>query len=456
MKSTEEFIKDMFAARKEAAGGKSLGFNPFQRLVFFFSLLIALGTILLMLPWATPVGQSIRLIDALFTATSAICVTGLIVQDTATAFSPLGQVVILVLIKIGGLGYMIFATAAAVLIGKRLGIHDRVAIKQAMNLETHEGMNKFLNRVLVISFSFELIGALVMTLFFMKDFSPLQAAMHGIFHSISGFNNAGFSLFSDNLAGQSHQPMIIATITFLALFGGLGFFVLNEFLDILRKKRNKLSVHSKIVLTTTAVLLIAGTLGIWFTAHNTLGEAFFLSSISRTAGFNIQDTGAIPYAGLFFIMPLMFIGASPGGTGGGIKTTTFAMVILSVWATLRGKNDVVIFHRRITSPTIFKALMVGVTLITVLISVSLVLFAIEGQGLIKVLFEVTSALGTVGLSVGDGGHLSLSALFSVPGKLVIIFAMLIGRLGPLTLGLAAAFQAQHPQLKYPEGRVSIG
>ncbi len=456
MKSTDEFIKDMFTTRREATGGKGQGFNPFQRLVLFFVFLILAGTGLLLLPWATPVGHPLHIIDALFTSTSAICVTGLIVRDTATAFTPLGQGIIIVLIKIGGLGYMMLASAAVILMGRKISLHDRQTIKQAMNLETTEGMRKFIWRVLTLSLTMELLGGLIISVPYIRTDGLIKALGIGFFHSISAFNNAGFSVFSDNLVSQQDKLVVPLTILLLALIGGLGFFVLNEVWDVLTKKRTKFSVHSKIVFATTAGLLIAGTLGLMITAHLDIWHSFFISSICRTAGFNISEINHLPAESLFLIIPLMFIGASSGGTGGGVKTTTFALVLFSVWSTLRGKDDVVAFRRAIPINTIFKALMIIVAMIFILGLLTLLLVVIEHEHVIKILFEVASALGTVGLSVGDGAAESLCANFSWAGKLIIIVAMFIGRLGPLTLGLAAAYQAQHPQLKYPEGRVSIG
>ena len=393
---------------------------------------------------------------SLFISTSAVCVTGLIVRDTATAFTPFGQGVILLLFKVGGLGYMILATSAAVLLGRKMGVNERATIKQALNLDTTEGMGRFVRNVIFVSLGAELLGAIVITFSFLGDHTFGRAAALGVFHAVSGFNNAGFCLFSDNLMGEGGNPVVITTILFLAVLGGLGFFVFHEFIYILRGKRRKISVHTKIVLITTLALSVLGAIGLYFTAEMNWGQAFFLSSVARTAGFNIQDTSALAFRSQTLLIPLMFIGASPGGTGGGIKTTTFAIVIMAIWATLRGKNEVTAFHRRINAETIFKALMIFVVMSISLIGLTLTLELLENRSIGQVLFEMASAIGTVGLSLGDGGNLSLSALFSTPGKLLVVITMFIGRLGPLTLGLAAAFQSQHPQVKYPEGRVSIG
>jgi trk/ktr system potassium uptake protein len=456
MKSTEEFIQDLFAARRAISGKKAGGMSPPQRLVLSFAIIVAIGTILLLLPWSTPADQPIAWVDALFTATSAVCVTGLIVRDTATSFTPFGQTVIVLLFKVGGLGYMILATSAAILLGRKMGVHERATIKQALNLDTTEGMGRFVRNVIFVSLGAELIGTIVITLSFLGDHTLGRSLALGAFHAISGFNNAGFCLFTDNLMGEGGNPVVVITILLLALMGGLGFFVFHEFIYILRGKRKKISIHTKIVLITTISLTILGAIGLYFTADMNWGQAFFLSSVARTAGFNIQDTGALAFRSQMLMIPLMFIGASPGGTGGGIKTTTFAVVIMAIWSTLRGRNEVTAFHRRITSETIYKALMVFVVMSCMLVGLTLTIELLENRSIGLVLFEMASALGTVGLSMGDGGNLSLSALFSTPGKVLVVITMFIGRLGPLTLGLAAAFQSAHPQVKYPEGRVSIG
>lgn len=456
MKSTEEFIQDMFTSRREAAGGKALGINPQQRLVLFFAALIGAGALLLLLPWCVPQGQPLSIVDALFTATSAVCVTGLIVRDTATSFTPFGQVIIITLVKLGGLGYMLLATAAAVILGRRLGMTERVALKQALNLETAEGLGRFIVRVILFTLGLELIGGLVMAAAYWPGHTPGRALALGFFHSVSGFNNAGFCLFSDNLMTEGNVPVATHSIMILAIVGGLGFLVINEFIDLLKGRRKKLSMHTKIVLVATASITVLGMLGLHYGAKLSWDHSFFLSSIARTAGFNIENTGQLPLGAQFFLIPLMFIGASPGGTGGGIKTTTFALVLIAIWSLLRGRNNVIVFNRQVTADTLYRAMMIMVCMVSLLVGLTLFMVAWENQHLSGVLFEMTSALGTVGLSVGNGDTLSLSALFSPLGKVVVILSMFVGRLGPLTLGLAAAYQAQHPQVQYPEGRVSVG
>ena len=458
MKPTEEFLKEIFLERRKARGHWFPHLLPAQRLVLFFFLLVMLGTGLLLLPWAVPADRPLSWVDALFTATSAVCVTGLIVRDTATAFTPFGQVVIAFLIQAGGLGYMLLATSAAALAGRRIGVQERVTIKQALNLDTAEGLGRFVRNVLLVTFLIEAIGAVVLTLAYWPGRSLPRALALGSFHAVSGFNNAGFTLFSDNLMGRGGVPAAIWTIVALAIVGGLGFFVLNEFLGFFRRgdRPPRLSVHTKTVLWTTALLLVLGGLGLWAAGGGDWSHALFLSGAARTAGFNVENTAGLSQAARFLLIPLMFIGASPGGTGGGIKTTTLAVLMVSLWALLRGRKAPLVFRRRLGMETIYRAFIVTLTMGVLLFGGTLVMTLWEGLPLEAVLFEMTSALGTVGLSMGDGGNLSLCATFSLPGKLAVAASMFLGRLGPVTLALATASAVGKEYIIHPEGRVSIG
>lgn len=459
MKSPQEFIQEMFISRQSVLAGRTWNINPPQRLVAFFVIIIALGTALLMLPWSHPAGRAISLVDAFYTSASAACVTGLIVCDTAADFSPFGQLVIIALIQIGGLGYMVLATAAAVLLGRRLGITERSAVAQSLNLDSAEGMGRFLRSVIIFTVAVETAGALLIAAAYWPEHSPGRALALGFFHSIASFNNAGFSLFADNLATAGNRPLAVATVMALTVIGGIGFLVYQEVWGRLRGQRQRFSVHTKLVLITTAALLLLGWLGLMWGAHLTSLQALFLSVVSRTSGFSLQDTGLLPVGAQWLIILLMFIGASPGGTGGGIKTTTFAVVLMALWALARGRDRVVVFGREVSQDTVQKALVITVSMALTVVGVSFLILAFESgaYALSSVLLEVTSALGTVGLSVGDGGGvLNLSARFSAVGKLLVILTMFIGRLGPLTLGVASVTKNAPAQVSYPEGRVSVG
>lgn len=443
-------------------------FNPSQILLLGFTAIIGAGTILLKLPISTRHG--ISLVDALFTATSAVCVTGLIVKDTPVDFTLFGQILILLLIQIGGLGYMTSTTLIFLMMGKRIGIKDRFLIKESMNLMGMEGVVRFIKHVLAVTLLIELLGSLMLFLCFLSHLPWQKAVYYSIFHSISAFNNAGFSLFSDNLMGFRTNIGVNLTISLLIIIGGIGFLVLWELKNRWnrhRKERELISVHTKTVLSATSLLIVTGTILILlFERHNPdsiaglslphqLLVAFFTSVTARTAGFNTVDYASLTPETLFLTILFMFIGASPGGTGGGIKTTTMAVVLAGMFATIKGEEQTVLFKRTIPLDIISKSLLIVVLGAIFVIIASMFILHFENGRYLSILFEVTSAIGTVGLSVGDGGVRSLSATFSPLGKIMISFIMLAGRVGPLTLA-CAFFEQRNKRYRYPEGRIAIG
>ncbi len=439
--------------------------NPPQILVIGFLSFILVGALFLTLPFANTKGCSF--VDALFTSTSAVCVTGLIVKDTPNDFTLFGQIVILLLIQLGGLGYMTSATIIFLIVGKKIGIGERLIMKEALNVISVEGIVKFTKGVLAFSLFFELTGTLILTARLMRDFELKNAFLYSLFHSVSAFNNAGFSLFSDNLVRYRGDIVVNLVITTLIIIGGIGFIVISDLYRFQRREITRLLQHTKIVLATTAILILAGaTLIYTFEISNSLTfktmplkekvlSSYFSAVTPRTAGFNTLDYSILKTETLFLTIILMFIGASPGGTGGGVKTSTFAIVIASLCATMRGLRDVVMFNRRIPSDTVSKSFLL-ITLAGIFCTVC-TLYIIKTQDIkyLEAMFEVTSAFGTVGLSVGDGGVRSLSALFSDAGKLLISFAMFVGRLGPLTLAVAIV-RHKEERVRYPEGSVIIG
>lgn len=443
-------------------------FNPSQILLLGFTAIIGAGTILLKLPISTRHG--ISLVDALFTATSAVCVTGLIVKDTPLDFTLFGQMVILLLIQIGGLGYMTSTTLIFLMMGKRIGIKDRFLIKESMNLMGMEGVVRFIKHVLAVTLLIELLGSLLLFFCFLPHMPWKKAIYYSIFHSISAFNNAGFSLFSDNLMGFRTDFGVNLTISLLIIAGGIGFLVLWELKNRWSRRtkdRELLSVHTKTVLSATGLLILAGTvLFLFFERHNPdsmaglslphqLLVAFFASVTARTAGFNTVDYASLTPETLFLTILLMFIGASPGGTGGGVKTTTMAVVLAGMFATIRGDEQTVLFKRAINLNIISRSLLIVVLGAIFIIIASMFILHFENGRYLSILFEVTSAIGTVGLSVGDGGVRSLSSTFSPLGKIIISFIMLAGRVGPLTLA-CAFFEQRGKRYRYPEGRIAIG
>jgi trk system potassium uptake protein len=439
--------------------------SPPQILVLGFLSVILTGAFLLMLPFAS--NGDCSFIDALFTSTSAVCVTGLIVKDVPVDFTLFGQVVIMLLIQIGGLGYMTSATIISLIIGKKIGLTERLTIKEGLNVESVEGIVKFTKKVLLFTLIFELAGALILSLRFFSDHPFGDALFYGLFHAVSAFNNAGFSLFSDNFIRYRGDILVNLTITTLIIIGGIGFIVVQEIYDYRKREIKKLSMHTKIVLSVTAVLIIAGAVFIYLLeASNprtlmsmSLREkvlvSYFSSVTPRTAGFNTLDYSLMRPETLFLTIILMFIGASPGGTGGGVKTSTFAVIIASLYATIRGMSNTVIFKRRLPSDIVSKSFLL-ITLAAILCTLSTHFIITTQHSLyLPTMFEVTSAFGTVGLSVGDGGVKSLSALFNPIGKLAICFTMFLGRLGPLTLAVAITRKVEE-RFRYPEGRVLIG
>ncbi len=430
-----------------------------------FVILIGVGAFLLMLPFAH--NGELSIIDALFTATSAACVTGLIVKDTPVDFTSFGHIVILSLIQIGGLGYMTAVTFLAIMRRQKLGYRDRLILKESLNYPGMSGIFRFLKIVFASIIIIELTGALILTLRFWVDMPLTQASWFGFFHSISAFNNAGFSLFSDNMMGFRDDLVINLTIPLLIILGGLGYLVLLELYNYRKKSLTRLSTHTKLVLWTSGLLIIAGMaiiLSLEWDNPKSLGEmhawekvlaAWFASVNYRTAGFNSIDFSTFNDSDLFFGTIFMIIGGSPGGTAGGIKTTVLALAIIGVWYTLRGQNNPHIFHRSLVPYQINKAYaIIFVASFYILVS-TVILNESENLHFVRTLFETCSAFATVGVSTGNGGVLSYSALFSDLGKLNIILLMLMGRIGVFAFTIVIVGKAVQTRIKYAEGKVII-
>jgi trk/ktr system potassium uptake protein len=442
--------------------------TPTQILVIGFASVITVGTILLSLPFAAAEGRVIAPLDALFTATSAICVTGLITKDTPVDFSLFGQTVILVLIQIGGLGYMTFSTVMAIVMGKRIGLRERLVIQETFSTFTLEGLVRFTIGIIQFTVIAELVGGAILTFRFIQDHPPIEAAYLGLFHSVSAFNNAGFSLFSTSLVAYRGDWLVNGVILVLIVLGGLGFLVYHDILRRVKKEVLRLSLHTKVVLITSLVLIVIGsaTFFLFERQNPTSLEALplreqilasvFQSVAARTGGFNTVDIGALTTPTLYMIVLLMFIGASPGGTGGGIKTSTFAVMAIALWSTMRAKEDVTIFYRRLSPLVVAKAFFLASLAMILITGVTLVLLYSDHQTLQKTLFEVASATGTVGFSTGDGGTRSLAAVFSDFGKSLLILCMVLGRIGPLVIGVTALSHVQRSRYRYPEGKLMIG
>ncbi|MEH7085920.1 TrkH family potassium uptake protein [Neobacillus drentensis] len=437
--------------------------DPPKILVLGFGLIILLGSFLLTLPFSTTNGEGLSFLNALFTATSATCVTGLVVVDTRTTFTVAGQVIILCMIQVGGLGFMTFATFFAFLLGKRISLKERILLQESLNNLSMEGIVRLAQRILIFTALIEFTGALLLSIRFSFDMDIGKAIYFGIFHSVSNFNNAGFDLMGEfhSLTGYVDDPTVTLTISSLIILGGIGFIVMNELFEYRISKR--LSLHTKIVLMTSITLLAVGTAGIFLLEYSNgltlkplslsgkiLGS-FFQSVTARTAGANTLNIGDLTQSSLLLIILLMFVGASPGSTGGGIKTTTFTTLIGAVWSQIRGKEDVIFYRQRIEYETIYKALTVTFSGIFLVVVMSLILTISEhGQDFLAILFEVTSAFATVGLSMG------LTPELSPLGKTLIIFTMFAGRVGPLTIAYAVTIRRNPDAFRYPKGKITIG
>lgn len=438
-----------------------LNLSPYQILTISFSSLILCGAFLLMLPISSQNGDSLSFIDALFTATSAVCVTGLIVVDTGTYFSTFGQTIIIILIQIGGFGIMTITTVLAVLIGRRIQLRSRLVAQESLNQLTLGGIVKLIKMLVKTTLAIEFIGGILLSLCLYPDYG-FKGIYMAFWHSISAFCNAGFDIFGGtNIFHYNNNPLFCLTIAFLIIIGGIGYNVTEEILT--KHNWKKFSLHTKVVLTATVILLVVGTvvlfileygntdtIGNWDLGHKALG-AFFLSATSRTAGYTLMDTGALHESSLFFIIILMFFGASPGSTGGGIKTTTIAIIVSTVNSIIRGKDDVLLFSRRIEYDLIIKSLTIFYIAASFVVVATMYLCLTEDFSFIRILFEVTSALATVGLSTG------ITPEMTIYGKFVLILLMLIGRVGVLTFLMAIAMRnKKKPHIGYPSERIGVG
>lgn len=448
-------------AKKEHHFFKLKTFSPTQVLALGFAALILLGTFLLTLPIATVDGQGASFIDALFTSTSATCVTGFAVVDTGSYFTVFGQLVILFLIQIGGLGFMGFATLFAIILGKKITLKERILLQEAYNQLNTGGIVQLVKYILQFSFIIEGIGAVILTLYWLQDLGWKKALYFGIFHAVSAFNNAGFDLFGHyrSLSGFVNDGLVNLIIMTLVVLGGLGFAVLAE-LFITRGK--KLHLHSYLVLKTTAILILVGAVVIYcFEVGNPktlqgldpgtrILASLFHAITTRSGGFNTLPIGDFRDGTLFFMMMLMFIGASPGSTGGGIKTTTFVVILLSLKATLTGKQNVAVRERIIPKAQVEKAYTIAFLALLAIMLITIILTITEEADFLPLFFEAVSAFATVGLSTG------ITPGLSTAGKIVLIMAMYTGRVGLLTIAFALALRNKRTELKYPEEKILIG
>ncbi len=443
---------------------KLLSFSPVRSILLSYIALILLGTVSFKF---LPLTRSeLSFVDALFTATSAVTVTGLTVISIPEGLTFPGEIFLLFLIQVGGLGYMTITTFFLITLRRKIGLKERMTLAEALDYPGLYGLVRFLRRVVVFVLIVESLGTLILGLYW-SFFSPIERPFFmALFHSVSAFNNAGFTIIPGGLEAFRGDVVVNLTFVLLVVLGGLGFFVINELYLFFRRKVSRVSTHTKLVVLSSFLLTALGWLGLILTElfhykglwsmgwDDRVLASLFLSVSSRTAGFSTVDLSLLSESSLFLIMLLMFIGASPGGTGGGIKTTTFAVILLAVASYVRGKDEVVVFHRRVSHRHIYRAMVIMSLSVAYISAINLLIDRIEEKDFLKTIFEVVSAFSTVGLSVGEGG-LSFCAGFSDIGKLLIILSMLIGRVGILSFAIALIGREEKSAVEHPEARLLL-
>jgi trk system potassium uptake protein TrkH len=436
--------------------------NPAQVIILSFGSIIVFGSFLLYLPYSRPAGTSVRYIDALFTSTSAVCVTGLAVVDAGTAFSRVGQVFLLLLIQTGGLGIMTIAAFIQVSLGSDLSLYGRISTASILDQGSLKNLYSLMRSIVLITFIVEAAGAVSLYPHFAGLLTRrTEAIFHSVFHAVSAFCNAGFSLYPDNLMHALGDIWVNFVVCSLIVTGGLGFTVIvNLFNRAIRGTGERITVQTRMVISTTAFLIVFGAGVFYLLERGALMKAFkphekFLASVfqsvtARTAGFNTVDIGALGSVTHLMLIVLMFVGASPGGTGGGIKTTTLFVLVLSIVTILRDQRFNTIFMRRIPYAVVNRAFAILVTSAALVIAATLIMGFSEKFTAVQLLFETTSAFGTVGLSTG------ITSSLSDFGKVVIILLMFVGRIGSLTLVLAVGTKPRTRLVTYPEERIMVG
>lgn len=443
-------------------------FSPTRIFVLSFAGVIITGAILLWFPFSATKGN-LRFVDALFTSTSGVCVTGLVVVDVGKDLSTLGQVITIFLFQIGGLGIITFSTVFFVLMGRGISFKGRDIVQSTFLHTPRRDFIVIAKAVLVFTFIIESLGTLLLFIRFSNDFPIGTALYHAVYNAISAFNNCGYSLFSDNLMGYQGDPIVNLTIMGLIVLGGIGFIVQYEVLSKLRGIQKKLSVHSKIVIITTSVLILSGAILFYVferdhiikdvPIQNKILASFFQSVTPRTAGFNTVDIGLLTNATILLMIVLMFIGASPGSTGGGVKTTSAALLVMMIWNRLKGNEEVNIFNRTVPREIMSRTIsIIFASAFSVAIITSVLLIFGEGKlpqtesrhFFVEYLFDTVSAFGTVGLSMG------ITPKLNDLQKYALILMMFVGRVGPLTLAFSLSRSTGGKGLTYAEEGVMVG
>lgn len=434
--------------------------NPAFILSMGFLILISLGGLILSTPFVTQTGNRTGIIDSFFVAASASCVTGLTPVNTGHYWNTLGQVVIIILIQIGGLGIMTIASLIPLLLRKKIGIKSRQILKEQLNVESMAGMVKLFKYVLVFTLVAEGLGALLLSFRFVPSYGLGKGIWYSVFHSISAFCNAGFDILGDSIYPLRKDLLVNITIMALIVTGGLGFMVTSEL--FYKRDLKKISTHSKLVLVINLALILVGAIGFFIlesiqsgvlVGEGTLGsivESFFQSISARTAGFYSVNLSNIKDSTSLLLMGLMFIGGSPGSTAGGIKTTTFGVLVLSTYSIIKKQREPVVFKKHISDESIKKALSIFMISFAIVLLVTFIITITDDFDLIDTLYETVSALATVGASRGITGELSKIA------KILIGFCMYLGRIGPMTMAFAFGLETDDKLIRYPESFISLG
>jgi len=438
--------------------------RPTQILAVGFALLILLGALILMLPMSSSRGEVTPFVEAFFTSTSAVCVTGLVVYDTGTYWSLFGQIVIIILTQIGGLGFMTFAVLVTVALGRRVSLKDRLIMQEAYNTYNIQGVVRLMLYVVSITFTIEGIGAIILAIKFIPEFGLVTGIYYGIFHSISSFCNAGFDLMGGyrSITMYAKDPLIVLTIGGLVMMGSLGFAVIAEIIN--HRKNERLTLNAKVVIIAHLVLTLGGALLFFlleFSNRSTIGDmgvghkmmsSLFAAIVPRSVGFSSIVTSNMTVGGIFLTIILMFIGGAPGSTGGGIKTSTAAVLLFSVKSVIKGRDEAEVFGKRLGKDLVNRAFAITAVSFVLLTTVTMILMVTESFTFMEILYEATSAFGTVGLSLGITPDLSTA------GKLLIAFTMYIGRIGPFTFALALAQKNKTARnsIRYPEANILVG
>ena len=434
--------------------------SPFRVIIFGFFLVILMGSFLLMLPISTKGGISTPFFDALFTSTSAVCVTGLVIHDTATYWSNFGQFVMMILIQIGGLGVVTVAGAFAILSGRKIGLMQRSTMQEAIAAPNVGGIVRLTEFILKTALMVELLGAALLFPVFFEEFGLIKGAWYALFHSISAFCNAGFDLMGvktpfSSLTDYACQPVVCIVIALLIVVGGIGFLTWED-VRTNRLHLRKYRMQSKVILTVTSILILLPTIYFFFFefADAPIGERTLLSVFQaitpRTAGFNTADLTAMSETGQLMITILMLIGGSPGSTAGGMKTTTLAVLLASAFAVFRRRENPHFFNRRITNETVTQAATIMMMYLILFLTGALVISRLENLPVLTCLFETASAIGTVGLSLGITPQLGWIS------HLILIVLMFFGRVGGLTLIFAALSNKQGNVARFPQERITVG